>query len=134
MTIYGDGTQTRSFQYVSDLVSGLIALMDGENTGPLNIGNPVEFTMLELAEKIKLVVNPEATVVFKDNTADDPARRRPDIHKAKELLGWEPVVPLEEGLQLMIKDFTQRLELDWSSQSLFYLNHRQEYLVNFLLL
>jgi UDP-glucuronate decarboxylase len=112
MTIYGDGNQTRSFQYVSDLVSGLIALMDGENTGPLNIGNPVEFTVLELAEKIKLVVNPNATVVFKDNTADDPARRRPDIHKAKELLGWEPVVPLEEGLQLMIKDFTQRLELD----------------------
>ena len=109
MTIYGDGSQTRSFQYVSDLVNGLVALMDGEHCGPINIGNPGEFTMLELAEKVKQVVNPAATTVFKENTADDPGRRKPDISKARTLLGWEPVVPLAEGLQMMVGDFRQRL-------------------------
>ena len=108
MTIYGDGSQTRSFQYVSDLVAGLVALMDGEH-GPVNAGNPGEFTMTELAEKVKQVVNPAATTVFKENTADDPGRRRPDITKAKTLLNWEPKVPLAEGLEKMVGDFKQRL-------------------------
>ena len=70
MTIYGDGSQTRSFQYVSDLVAGLVALMDGDHPGPVNIGNPGEFTMTELAEKVKQVVNPAATTIFKENTSD----------------------------------------------------------------
>lgn len=109
MTIYGDGSQTRSFQYVSDLVAGLVALMDGEHTGPINIGNPGEFTMSELAAKVKEVVNPAATTVFKENTADDPGRRKPDITKAKTLLKWEPKVPLAEGLKLMMGDFKKRL-------------------------
>ena len=112
MTIYGDGSQTRSFQYVSDLVAGLVALMDGEHPGPVNIGNPGEFTMTELAEKVKQVVNPAATTVFKENTADDPGRRRPDITKAKTLLNWEPKVPLAEGLEKMVGDFKQRLGVE----------------------
>jgi UDP-glucuronate decarboxylase len=112
MTIYGDGSQTRSFQYVSDLVAGLVALMDGEHPGPVNIGNPGEFTMKELAEKVKQVVNPAATTVFKENTADDPGRRRPDITKAKTLLNWEPKVPLAEGLEKMVGDFKQRLGVE----------------------
>jgi UDP-glucuronate decarboxylase len=109
MTIYGDGSQTRSFQYVSDLVEGLVKLMDGEHSGPINLGNPGEFTMKELAEKVREVVNPEATTVFKENTADDPGRRKPDISKAKELLNWEPKIPLAEGLKRMVGDFRARL-------------------------
>jgi UDP-glucuronate decarboxylase len=112
MTIYGDGSQTRSFQYVSDLVKGLVALMDSEHSGPINIGNPGEFTMLELADKVKEVVNPSATTVFKENTADDPGRRRPDITKAKTLLNWEPKVPLAEGLEMMVGDFKKRLGVE----------------------
>ncbi len=109
MTVYGDGQQTRSFQYVSDLVAGLIALMDGNDTGPINLGNPGEFTMLELAEKVKQVVNPKAEIIFKENTQDDPSRRKPDISKAKKALGWEPTIKLEDGLLQMIDDFKTRL-------------------------
>jgi UDP-glucuronate decarboxylase len=109
MTIHGVGCQTRSFQYIDDLVKGIIKLMDGEHTGPFNIGNLCEFTMLELAEKVKKVVNPDAKIVFKENTADDPSRRQPDILKAKGLLGWEPVVPLEEGLRMITEDFKGRI-------------------------
>ena len=109
MTVYGDGQQTRSFQYVSDLVAGLMALMDGDDTGPINLGNPGEFTMLELAEKVKEVVNPKAEIVFKENTQDDPSRRKPDISKAMKVLGWEPKIKLEDGLLHMIGDFKTRL-------------------------
>ena len=112
ITVYGDGTQTRSFQYVSDLVAGLMRLMDNdEHTGPFNIGNPGEFTMSELAEVVKDLIDPEAKIEFRENTADDPGRRKPDISKAKELLGWEPKVSLKEGLPKMIEDFRKRLEL-----------------------
>jgi len=112
MTIYGDGTQTRSFQYVSDLVAGLMALMDNEVgfIGPVNLGNPGEFTMLELAEKVRAVVDPEAKIVFCENTADDPSRRKPDISLAREKLGWEPKVKLEDGLRMMVDDFRERIE------------------------
>lgn len=110
MTVYGDGSQTRSFQYVSDLVAGLVALMEGDHTGPMNLGNPGEFTMLKLAEKVKEVVNPDAEIVFKENTADDPSRRKPDISRAKKELGWEPKVPLADGLALMVDDFKERLQ------------------------
>ncbi|XP_055807164.1 UDP-glucuronic acid decarboxylase 1-like [Solanum dulcamara] len=109
MTVYGDGKQTRSFQYVSDLVDGLMALMDGEHIGPFNLGNPGEFTMLELAEVVKEVIDPSATVEFRANTADDPHKRKPDISRAKELLNWEPKVPLRDGLPLMVNDFRNRI-------------------------
>eukprot|EP00270_Netrium_digitus_P005026 TRINITY_DN1653_c0_g1_i3.p1 TRINITY_DN1653_c0_g1~~TRINITY_DN1653_c0_g1_i3.p1 ORF type:complete len:432 (+),score=88.40 TRINITY_DN1653_c0_g1_i3:147-1442(+) len=109
MTVYGDGKQTRSFQYVSDLVEGLMRLMDGEHIGPFNIGNPGEFTMLELAEVVKEVVDKNAQIAFKENTADDPHMRRPDISQAKDLLGWSPKVSLQEGLPLMVDDFRKRI-------------------------
>ncbi|GAQ78962.1 dTDP-glucose 4-6-dehydratase/UDP-glucuronic acid decarboxylase [Klebsormidium nitens] len=109
MTVYGDGKQTRSFQYVSDLVDGLVALMDGEHIGPFNLGNPGEFTMLELAEVVKEVIDPRAQVVYRENTADDPHKRKPDITKAKTLLGWEPKIALRDGLPLMVDDFKERL-------------------------
>eukprot|EP00891_Asterochloris_glomerata_P001269 jgi/Astpho2/1269/e_gw1.00023.65.1_t len=109
LTVYGDGQQTRSFQYVSDLIRGLVAVMDGPETGPFNVGNPTEFTMLELAEVVKEVVNPHAKIVYKENTADDPSKRKPDITKVKKALGWEPKVSLREGLALMVEDFAKRL-------------------------
>uniref|UniRef100_A0A0E0JQR1 UDP-glucuronic acid decarboxylase 1 n=1 Tax=Oryza punctata TaxID=4537 RepID=A0A0E0JQR1_ORYPU len=109
MTVYGDGKQTRSFQYVSDLVAGLMALMEGDHIGPFNLGNPGEFTMLELAQVVKETIDPMATIEFKPNTADDPHMRKPDITKAKQLLRWEPKVSLREGLPLMVKDFRQRI-------------------------
>uniref|UniRef100_J3L5M2 UDP-glucuronate decarboxylase n=2 Tax=Oryza brachyantha TaxID=4533 RepID=J3L5M2_ORYBR len=109
MTVYGDGKQTRSFQYVSDLVAGLMALMESDHIGPFNLGNPGEFTMLELAQVVKETIDPMATIEFKPNTADDPHMRKPDITKAKQLLRWEPKVSLREGLPLMVKDFRQRV-------------------------
>jgi len=109
MTVYGDGKQTRSFQYVSDLVDGLMRLMEGEDVGPFNLGNPGEFTMLELAQVVKETIDPNAKIIFKLNTADDPHKRKPDITKAKEILGWEPTVTLREGLPLMISDFRRRI-------------------------
>nr|AGK44146.1 UDP-glucuronate decarboxylase protein 1 [Populus tomentosa] len=109
MTVYGDGKQTRSFQYVSDLVDGLVALMEGEHVGPFNLGNPGEFTMLELAEVVKETIDSSATIGFKPNTADDPHKRKPDISKAKELLNWEPRISLREGLPLMVNDFRNRI-------------------------
>ncbi|PHT38410.1 UDP-glucuronic acid decarboxylase 1 [Capsicum baccatum] len=109
MTVYGDGKQTRSFQYVSDLVDGLVALMEGEHIGPFNLGNPGEFTMLELAGVVKEVIDPSANIEFRANTADDPHKRKPDISKAKELLNWEPKVSLREGLPLMVNDFRNRI-------------------------
>ncbi|KAK4272941.1 hypothetical protein QN277_021427 [Acacia crassicarpa] len=109
MTVYGDGKQTRSFQYVSDLVDGLVALMEGEHVGPFNLGNPGEFTMLELAQVVKETIDPSATIEYKPNTADDPHMRKPDISKAKELLNWQPKVSLREGLPLMVNDFRNRI-------------------------
>ncbi|KAI5682239.1 hypothetical protein M9H77_03467 [Catharanthus roseus] len=109
LTVYGDGKQTRSFQYVSDLVNGLVALMESEHVGPFNLGNPGEFTMLELAEVVKETIDPSATIEYKPNTADDPHKRKPDITKAKELLNWEPKVSLREGLPLMVSDFRNRI-------------------------
>lgn len=109
LTVYGDGKQTRSFQYVSDLVEGLLRLMESEHIGPFNLGNPGEFTMLELANVVKDVIDPRAQIEFRENTADDPHRRKPDITKAKELLQWKPKVPLREGLPLMVEDFRHRI-------------------------
>eukprot|EP00271_Cylindrocystis_brebissonii_P017745 TRINITY_DN472_c0_g5_i1.p1 TRINITY_DN472_c0_g5~~TRINITY_DN472_c0_g5_i1.p1 ORF type:complete len:348 (+),score=76.02 TRINITY_DN472_c0_g5_i1:276-1319(+) len=109
MTVQAPGTQTRSFCYVSDLVDGLIRLMEGSDTGPINIGNPGEFTMLELAEAVRDVVSPSATWKMTENTPDDPKQRKPDISKAKSVLGWEPKVSLREGLPKMAEDFRERL-------------------------
>ncbi|KAL1819597.1 UDP-glucuronic acid decarboxylase 1 [Daucus carota subsp. sativus] len=109
LTVYGDGKQTRSFQYVADLVNGLVALMEGEHVGPFNLGNPGEFTMLELAQVVKEAIDPSAAIEFRENTADDPHKRKPDISKAKDLLNWEPKVPLREGLPLMVSDFQNRI-------------------------
>ncbi|XP_042041633.1 UDP-glucuronic acid decarboxylase 1-like [Salvia splendens] len=109
MTVYGDGKQTRSFQYVSDLVDGLVALMESELVGPFNLGNPGEFTMLELAEVVKETIDPSASIEFRPNTADDPHKRKPDISKAKDLLNWEPKVSLRDGLPRMVNDFRNRI-------------------------
>lgn len=109
LTVYGDGKQTRSFQYVSDLVDGLIRLMENNHVGPFNLGNPGEFTMLELAQVVKETIDSSARIEFKENTADDPHKRKPDITKAKDLLKWEPRISLREGLPLMVEDFRKRV-------------------------
>ncbi|WP_240732681.1 UDP-glucuronic acid decarboxylase family protein [Halioglobus maricola] len=107
ITIFGDGTQTRSFCYVDDLVGGLIALMStGEDiTGPINLGNPNEFTMLALAEKIVTLTGSKSELVFKPLPQDDPVQRQPDISVARRDLNWEPLVQLEEGLSKAIPYF-----------------------------
>jgi UDP-glucuronate decarboxylase len=109
LTVYGDGLQTRSFCYVSDLVEGLMRLMNGEYIGPVNLGNPDEYTILELAQNIQSLVNPDAQIKFEALPSDDPRRRRPDITKAKTWLNWEPTVPLKEGLKMTIEDFRSRI-------------------------
>jgi UDP-glucuronate decarboxylase len=110
LTVYGEGQQTRSFCYVSDLVNGLMRLMNGEHTGPINLGNPDEYTILELAQAVQNLINPDAEIKFEPLPADDPRRRRPDITKAQTLLNWEPTIPLQDGLKLMIEDFRQRFQ------------------------
>ncbi|KAG8067894.1 hypothetical protein GUJ93_ZPchr0005g15036 [Zizania palustris] len=115
LTVYGDGKQTRSFQYVSDLVEGLMRLMQGEHVGPFNLGNPGEFTMLELAKVVQDTIDPNAKIEFRPNTQDDPHKRKPDISRAKELLGWEPKIPLHKGLPLMVTDFRKRIFGDQES-------------------
>ncbi|HIK27677.1 MAG: SDR family oxidoreductase [Oscillatoriaceae bacterium SKYG93] len=109
LTVYGDGSQTRSFCYVSDLVEGMIRLMNSEYIGPVNIGNPGEYTILELAQKIQKMVNPKAEIIFKPLPQDDPRQRQPDITRARNWLGWEPKVPLDEGLKYTIEDFRSRI-------------------------
>lgn len=112
LTIYGDGQQTRSFQYVSDLIEGMIRIMDTPDdfTGPVNLGNPGEFTMLELAEKVIKKIGGKSKIVFRPLPSDDPKMRRPDITIAKRELGWEPKVPLDEGLDHIIAYFREYLK------------------------
>ncbi|MEE9368298.1 MAG: UDP-glucuronic acid decarboxylase family protein [Pontiella sp.] len=107
ITIYGDGLQTRSFCYVSDLIEGWMRLMatDDDVTGPINIGNPGEFTMIELAENVIELTGSSSKLIFEDLPADDPKQRKPDITLAQEKLGWEPTVPLREGLAKTIEYF-----------------------------
>lgn len=105
ITIYGDGSQTRSFSYVSDTVIGLISLMDSGFRKPINIGNPNEFTIKQLAEKIINLIGSKSKLVYKSLPSDDPCQRKPDISKAREILGWEPKVQLEEGLEKTIRYF-----------------------------
>jgi UDP-glucuronate decarboxylase len=107
LTIYGDGQQTRSFCYASDLISGFVKLMESnaEIRGPINMGNPNEFTMLELAEKVLSLTKSKSGLIFKPLPQDDPKQRRPDISQAKSVLGWEPKIQLEEGLVQTISYF-----------------------------
>jgi UDP-glucuronate decarboxylase len=112
ITIYGDGKQTRSFCYVDDLVEGLICMMESRDglTGPVNMGNPDEFSMLELAETIIELTGSKSSIIHKPLPEDDPRQRRPDIHLAKTELGWEPKIALREGLKLTIGYFKQQID------------------------
>ncbi|MBO9622425.1 MAG: SDR family oxidoreductase [Sphingomonas sp.] len=112
ITIYGDGSQTRSFCYVDDLVDGLIAMMNSpaQVIGPMNLGNPGEFTMLELAEMVRDLVGTDVQIVHRPLPADDPRQRRPDIGQAKQVLGWEPKIQLREGLTRTIEYFDGSLQ------------------------
>ena len=107
ITIYGDGKQTRSFQYIDDLIEGMVRMMDTEDdfTGPINIGNPNEFPVLELAERVIRMSGSTSKIVFNPLPTDDPKQRQPDIKLAKEKLGWQPTVELEDGLKRMIEYF-----------------------------
>jgi UDP-glucuronate decarboxylase len=111
LTVFGDGSQTRSFCYVDDLVDGLIRLMNSppDATGPVNLGNPAEFTMLELAKKVLALAGSDGPIEHRPLPPDDPVRRRPDIGRARELLGWAPMVPLDEGLKRTVDYFRHAL-------------------------
>lgn len=108
LTVFGDGKQTRSFCFVSDLVEGLLALIGSDYHLPVNLGNPEEHTILEFAETIKKITNSGSEIVFKQLPNDDPLRRCPDISKAKKILNWQPKVSLEEGLRETIEYFRQK--------------------------
>lgn len=110
LTIYGDGSQTRSFCYVSDLVEGLIRLMNGDYPGPVNLGNPDEYTILQLAQTVQTMVDPGVDLIYKPLPQDDPQRRKPDISRAQNFLQWNPTISLQEGLALTIDDFRLRLD------------------------
>ncbi len=109
LTVFGDGSQTRSFCYVSDMVEGLVRLANSEERFPVNLGNPVELTILEFAERIQQLMGIQAPIVHQPLPSDDPKRRQPNIAKAKKLLGWEPKVNLEEGLRETVEYFKLRL-------------------------
>jgi UDP-glucuronate decarboxylase len=112
VTIYGDGSQTRSFCYVDDLIEGFVCLMNQKETiGPVNLGNPGEFTMLQLAELVMKKVGGPGKIVHRPLPADDPKQRQPDITLAKKHLGWEPKVPLEAGIERTIAYFRTGLGL-----------------------
>ncbi len=113
LTIYGDGLQTRSFCYVSDLIKGMVAMMatPKEVTGPINVGNPQEFTMVELANAVIRLTGTNSQVIFKDLPSDDPKQRKPNIEIAQKELGWQPTVALEEGLQKTIAYFQKTLDI-----------------------
>lgn len=109
ITVYGDGMQTRSFCYVDDLLEGMVRLMDSNITGPVNIGNPGEFTMLELANKVIKFTNSTSKIVHRSIPSDDPTRRRPNISLAKEKLNWEPLINLDCGLKQTIEYFKDNI-------------------------
>jgi len=112
ITIYGDGSQTRSFQYIDDLIEGLLKMMQTDEgfTGPVNIGNPREFTIRELAERIITLSGASSKLVYMPLPVDDPKQRRPDITLAREMLDWEPAIRLDEGLTRMISFFRKKLK------------------------
>ena len=112
LTLYGDGSQTRSFCFVSDLIEGLIRLMNGEQSGPVNLGNPDEFTIRELAQLVRMRINPDLPLEEKPLPQDDPQQRQPSIDLARQQLDWQPTVSLEQGLSPTIDSFRNLLELD----------------------
>ena len=107
LTVYGDGSQTRSFCYVSDLIAGIVRLMKSDEHTPVNIGNPTEWTILECAREVQSLIGSQCEIVFQPLPQDDPKQRKPDITKARALLGWEPVVQLREGLGRSLEYFKQ---------------------------
>jgi dTDP-glucose 4,6-dehydratase len=109
LTVYGDGTQTRSFQYVDDLIDGLVQAMAGEHTGPINLGNPEEYTMLDLARMVHTLVGRDTGITYRPLPGDDPRQRRPDISLAWRELAWRPTVPVTEGLARTIDALRQEL-------------------------
>ena len=109
LTVFGDGSQTRSFCYVSDMVEGLVRLSKSDERFPVNLGNPVELTIMEFAERIRRLMGVDAEIVHKELPSDDPRRRQPDIAKAKRVLGWEPKVKLEDGLRETVDYFKSGL-------------------------
>ena len=115
LTVYGDGLQTRSFCYVADLVDGLVRLASSEEHEPVNLGNPVELTILEFADRIRRLMGSNLELVFKPLPEDDPRKRRPDISKAKRILGWEPKVSLEDGLRQTVEYFRSAQALSRAS-------------------
>ncbi len=110
LTVYGDGSQTRSFCYVSDLVEGFIRMMNNEeHIGPVNLGNPDEYTILQLAETVRSLTNSSLDINFKPLPQDDPRRRQPDITRAEKWLDWSPTIPLKDGLDKTISYFREHL-------------------------
>src|SRR5262249_33503665 len=112
LTVYGQGTQTRSFCYVSDEVEGILRLGWSDDHGPVNIGNPVEFTILECARLVLKVTGSNSPIAYKPLPVDDPKQRRPDISRARQLLGWEPKIDLETGLRFSRAYFQQAMETE----------------------
>jgi dTDP-glucose 4,6-dehydratase len=114
LTVYGDGSQTRSFCYVDDLIEGIYRLLLSDEHGPVNIGNPAETTILEFAYTINKIIGNKAGIAFKpaSRLGDDPQRRQPDITRAKEILGWEPKISLEEGIRLTAPYFRRKMGLE----------------------
>jgi dTDP-glucose 4,6-dehydratase len=109
LTIYGDGSQTRSFCYVSDLIEGIVRLAKSDESLPVNIGNPTEWTILECAKEVQALVGSKSEIKFLPLPQDDPKQRKPDITKAKKLLGWEPKVELREGLGMSVEYFKEQV-------------------------
>jgi len=111
ITIYGDGLQTRSFCYVSDLISGFLKFIKTEDSvvGPINLGNPTEFTMLELAKKVVTLSDSKSEIIFAELPGDDPKQRKPQIDRARQILNWQPTIELDDGLLKTIADFKSRL-------------------------
>ena len=110
LTIYGDGSQTRSFQYIHDLVDGLILLMNNDSHEPVNLGNPDEYTIRSLAELVRDEVNPHCTIKTLEAPVDDPKRRKPDITRAEATLGWKPTWPVRQGIQETVQYFRRQME------------------------
>ncbi len=117
ITVYGDGSQTRSFQFIDDLVEGLIKMMNSDFVGPINLGNPIELSMKDLATMVIRLTNSSSNIIYKELPEDDPKRRRPDISLAKSILDWSPIIDLETGLQKTINYFTTSLNENISYRS-----------------
>ena len=105
ITVYGDGSQTRSFQFIDDLVNGLIKMMNSDCVGPINLGNPTELSMKDLATMVIRLTNSSSNIIYKELPKDDPKRRKPDISLAKSILDWSPIINLEIGLRKTINYF-----------------------------